>query len=221
MLSLILSDQKSLLEELWDYFNETYFSPEMPALENFSFGTGTLISLQTIILGLTVGLIIAAGSTLYSKRYIGDFVRKVIYEECFDAKRAKTLYDLGYLRSPGVRNAVKSYGTLSRWIRCVEEDEFFAEMEKKRAEFEELHKNDKKPPKFEYPEFKRDLNTMHFYIPEDKKYAAEVKFEKKGASFGAFIITSILAILLCAFICYILPDILKMVDNFISIVGNK
>lgn len=221
MIGLILAKQPTLLEELWNYFDETYFSPEMPYLENFSFGTGTLISLQTIILGITLGIIVAAGSTLYSKRYIGDFVRKVIYEECFDAQRAKTLYDLGYLRSPGVRNAVKSYGTLSRWIRCVEEDEFFAEMEKKRAEFEELHKDDKKPPNFNYPEFKRDLNTMHFYIPEEKKYAAEVKFEKKGANWGAFLLTTALALVLCAFICYMLPDILKMVDNFISVVGNK
>ena len=221
MLTLMLAKQKGLLAELWDYFNETYFSPEMPYLENFSFGTGTLISLQTIILGLTVGIIIAAGSSIYSKRYIGDFVRKVIYEECFDAERAKTLYDLGYLKSPGVRNAIKSYGTLSRWIRCVEEDEYLAEMEKKRAEFDELHKDDKKPPKFEYPEFKRDLNTMHFYILEKNKYAAEVKFEKKGASWGAFFLTAILAIILCAFVCYMLPDILKMVDNFISVVGNK
>ena len=143
MLTLMLAKQKGLLEELWDYFNETYFSPEMPYLENFSLGTGTMISLQTIILGLTIGIIVASAGSIYSKRYIGDFVRKIIYEECFDAQSAKTLYDLGYLRSPGVRNAVKSYGTLSRWIRCVEEDEFLAEMEKKRTEFEELHKNDK------------------------------------------------------------------------------
>ena len=122
MIFIMLAKQKGLLAELWDYFNETYFSPEMPQLENFSFGTGTLISLQTIILGLTIGIIIAAGSSIYNKRYLGDFVRKVIYEECFDAKSAKTLYDLGYLRSPGVRSAVKSYGTLSRWVRCVEEE---------------------------------------------------------------------------------------------------
>lgn len=220
MLGVILAKQKSLLEELWEYFSETYFSPEMPHLENISFGTGTLISMQTIILGLTVGIIVASASSIYTKRYIGDFVRKVIYEECFDKERAKTLYDLGYLRSPGVRGAIKSYGSLSRWIRCVEEDEYMEKAEKAREEFEELHKNDKKPPKFEYPEFKRDLNTMHFYLPEDKKYAAEVKFEKQGANWGAFILVTIVSLVLCAFVCYILPDIIKMFDNFITVMGK-
>jgi hypothetical protein len=125
------------------------------------------------------------------------------------------------MRSPGVRNAIKSYGSLSRWIRCVEEDEFFSEIEKKRAEFEEAHKNDVKPPKFVEPEFKRDLDTMHFYIPEERKYAAEVKFEKTGSNWGAFILVTVISLVLCAFVCYILPDIIKMADNFISIMGNK
>ena len=180
-----------------------------------------MISMQTIILGITIGIIVASASSIYTKRHIGDFVRKVIYEECFDKERAKTLYDLGYLRSPGVRNAIKSYGTLSRWIRCVEEDEYMQNAEKAREEFEELHKNDKKSPKFEYPDFKRDLNSMHFYIPEDQKYAAEVKFEKQGANWGAFILVTAISLVLCAFACYILPDIIKMADNFISIMGNK
>jgi len=164
---------------------------------------------------------VASACSIYSKRYLGDFVRKVIQEECFDAKSSKTLYELGYLKSPGVRNAIKSYGTLSRWIRCVEEDDFFSDVENRRIEFEEQHKDDEKPPKFKAPAFKRDLNTMHFYIPEDKKYAAQVKFEKKGANWLSFLLVSVISLVLCAFICYVLPDIIKMIDNFISVVGNK
>ena len=144
----------------------------------------------------------------------------VIYEECFDEKSAKTLYDLGYLKSPGVRGAVKSGGTLSRWVRCVEEDKFLTSVNKKREEFEELHKNDEKPPKFKAPEFKRDCNTMHFYIPKEKTYAAEVKFDKQGANLGSAILVSVAALLLCDFACYIVPDLIKMVDNFITIVGK-
>lgn len=216
-----LVQKNGLLAELWEYFNDTYFSPEMPYLENFTFGTGTLVSMRTILIGLTVGIIIASICSVYSKRYIGDFVRKIIYEQCFDAPSAKTLYDLGYMRNFGVRNAIKTGGTLSRWIRCVEEDEFMAELEKKRLKFEELHKNDKKPPRFDYPEFKRDVNTMHFYIIEDRKYAAEVKFEKKGANLTSVLLVSVVAIALCAFTCYFLPDIIKMADNFISVMGNK
>ena len=43
-----------MIEELWEYFVDTYFSPEIPNLENISFGTGTLVTLKTIIIGLVL-----------------------------------------------------------------------------------------------------------------------------------------------------------------------
>lgn len=220
MLNIALASDQSLWEEIWEYLSDTYFSVDMPYLENFTIKGNALVSIRMIIIGIAVGIVVAAISTVYTKRYIGDFVRKVIYEECFDEKSAKTLYDLGYLKSPGVRGAVKSGGTLSRWVRCVEEDEFLTSVNKKREEFEEFHKNDEKPPKFKAPEFKRDCNTMHFYIPKEKTYAAEVKFDKQGANLGSAILVSVAALLLCAFACYIVPDLIKMVDNFITIVGK-
>ena len=216
-----LAKEQTLFEKLWEYFVEKYFTIELPYLENFSIRMKGLVSLQTIIVGITIGIIIASIGTIYTKRYIGNFVRRIIDCKCFDAKSAMNLYDLGYLKNPGVRNVIKSGGTLSRLIRCVEEDEFFADVAQKRIEFEQAHENDDSKPVFVEPEFKRDLNTMHFYIPEEKKYTAEIRFDDKGANIGSFIVVVISALALCALLCYFLPDLLKMVDNFISITkGN-
>ena len=220
MYFLLSKNDKSLIEELWEYFETTYFSPEMPNLDNFSFGSGTLVTMKTIIIGLTIGLIFASFITIYNKRYIGDFIRRMLRDECLDAGRAKTLEELGYSKSFGVKRAIRSGGTLERWVRCVEEDEFNAEMGKKRAEFEEAHKDDEKPPKFKEAEFKRDLSTMHFYIPEEKKYAADIKFDAKGANWGSFALVVVVSVLLCAFLSFILPDIITMIDNFISVVSQ-
>jgi hypothetical protein len=216
VLFLATSAEKGLLQELWEYFIDKYFSVEMPYLENFTVTSNSLISIRLIIIGLTFGLIAAAIMTVYNKRYLGDFIRLLISEECFDASSAKTLSELGYLKNPVIRGVIKSGGSLSRWARCVEEDEFFAEVDKKRKEFEEAHKDEKHPPKFKAPEFRRDCNTMHFYLPGEKKYAAEIKFESKGAHWGMVIIVAIIALIVCAFLCYMLPDVLKMVDNFIT-----
>lgn len=216
MHGIFLASQKGLLTELWEYFVDKYFSPDVPYLENYTFGPNSLVSLRWVILGITFGIILAAIGSVYNKRHIGDFVRKMIYEDCLDADRAQTLYDLGYMKNPGVRSVIKSNGTLSRWVRCVEEDEYMEKMESAKQEFDELHQNDKKPPKFTYPEFKRDCNTMHFYIPEEKKYAAEIKFDDKGANWFAVILIAIVAIVICLFVCYILPDVLKFIDNFIT-----
>lgn len=221
MLYLALSTEKSLLQELWEYFVDRYFTLDMPYFQNFTIDTNTLNTLRWLIIGITFGVIFASISTVYNKRYIGDFIRKLLYEECFDAERAKTLYDLGYLKNPGVRGSIKSGGSLSRWVRCVEEDEFLAEQEKKRAEFESIHAGDPQKPKFKEIEFKRDCNTMHFYLPEEKKYAAEIKFDDTGISIRSVILTIIVSILLCAFIFYMLPDVIKLVDNFITVMkGN-
>lgn len=220
VLFLFSANEKSLFVELWEYFVDTYFSPEMPHMDNISLGTGTLVTMKTIIIGLTFGLIFASFVTMYNKKYIGGFVRRLLKEECFDPNRAKTLDELGYTKSFGVRHAISSNGTLVRWVKCVEEDEFNAEIDKKRAEFDEMHKNDPKPPRFKEIEFKRDTKTMHFYIPEEKKYAADIKFDAKGATVRSFVLVAVVSILICAFLSYMLPDIVKMVDNFISVMKN-
>ena len=220
VLSKITAGGKSLFEELWEYFEETYFSPELPALDNLDFGTGTLVSLKTILVGLTIGLILASFITIYNKRFIGSFVRKLLEAECIDKDGAKTLEELGYLKNPAIRQAIKTDKPLSRWVKCVEEDEFYEEMAKKREEYETAHADDPKVPKFKEITFKRDVNTMHFYIPEDKRYAIDIKYDAKGANWVSFILVAVVALVVCAFLSFVLPDLIKMVDNFITVVSE-
>lgn len=220
MLLAAAKGSQSLIEELWEYLVETYFTLNLPYFENFSIKTTGLVTLPNILIGLTLGIIIASACTIYNKRYVGAFVRHMLYNDCLDHNSAKTLYELGYHKNPTIRSVVKSGKTLSKWVRCVEEDEFNADIERKREAFAEEHKNDPQKAKFIAPEFKRDPGTMHFYIPEEKKYAAEIKFDAKGANILTLIIVTVIALVLCAFLFYILPDVLKMIDNFISVVSK-
>ena len=217
MLGLVLAKEKSLFEELWEYFSEKYFSIDMPYMENFTVKSNALFSLRLLVIGIMLGIVIASAMSVYNKKHLGAFIRKLISEGCLGAENAKTLAELGYLKNIGVRSTVKSGGTLSRWARCREEDEFVESVKLLKSEFDEKHKNDPDPPKFKEPDFKRDCNTMHFYLPEEKKYAAEVKFDDKGAKWGAVVLVAIVSVILCAFVCYILPDALKMIDNFLTI----
>ncbi len=218
MLTLALSSaEKGLIAELWEYFKDTYFSPEVPHLENIKVGSGSMLSLRLIIVGVAIGIIIASICTVYNKRYLGEFVRKLLREECLDKDSAKTLAELGYLKSPGVRGVIKTGGTLSRWVKCAEEDAFLEATENERKEFEVLHAGEADPPKFKQPEFKRDCNTMHFYIPKEKKYAADIKFDAHGANPGAILLICLGALILALLLCALLPDMIKLVDNFISV----
>lgn len=221
MIYFLAKGDKNLIVELWEYIESTYFSPEMPYLENISFGTGTLVTLRTIIIGLTIGVIAASFLTVYDKRYIGGFIRRMIDEGCVGTDGAKTLDELGFLKHVAVRSAIRSGGNLSLWVRCVEEDEFLLEQDKKRAQFEEAHKDDKKPPRFKAVEFRRDCSTMHFYIPEEKKELAERKFNPKGANLLSVLLVCVIALLLCAGLCFALPELIKMMDNFVSVVNGN
>ncbi len=220
MLYLFITKEKSLIEELWEYFIDTYFSPEIPHLNNISFGTGTMISLRMILVGFTFGLIFASFITIYNKRFIGGFVRKLLKEECLSSDRAMTLSELGAEKNLLIRFSLREGSPLSRWVRCAEEDIYNAQMAKKCEEFEEAHKNEKKPPKFKRMPFKRDAKTMHYYIAEEKKHAADIKFDAKGANWISFILVAVISIILCAFLSFVLPDIIVMIDNFISVVNK-
>lgn len=218
-ISLIFSE-KNLLVELFEYFTNKYFSLEMPRLYNFSISRSTVSTLRMMIFGITIGIIIAAASSVYHKRHLGGLIRTMIEKNCMSPDNAMTLEELGYDNKFGIKNAVKRGGSLWRWARCREEDEYVAEMTKKREEFEEQHKNENKPPKFKELDFKRDYKTMHFYLPEEKKYAAEIKFDKKGFRWSGVVIVAIVAIILSALLCYILPDVIKYFDNFITVMNR-
>ena len=116
MQNLIVAGEISLVQELWNYFVEKYFSVDMPYLENFQVESNALFSLRWVIIGITIGIIIASISTVYNKRHIGDFIRNVLYHQCYDAKSAKTLLELEYAGVPGIMSAIKTGGSLTRWV---------------------------------------------------------------------------------------------------------
>ena len=55
------SGEPTLLEEIWEYLEGKYFSVDTGRYENITLGSGSLITLQRVVLGICVGLIIAAG----------------------------------------------------------------------------------------------------------------------------------------------------------------
>ncbi len=211
---VIFGGEKNGFFSFFENIFDVLFNPEKVAYENFDVGSGGIVSLRIVIIGLMLGFCAAAVVSLYEKRYIGRFVKKLLNENCIDAESAKALSELGFERSAAVRSSLKRGATLRRWVRCVEEDEFYASVEAKRAEFEAEHPDER----YETPEFRRDCDTMHFYVPSELKYKADVKFNTKGANVVSVILVILVSIILGAVLCSVIPDILTFVDNFISII---
>ena len=210
----------SPLSEWWESFYNSHFASG--DYENLGIGDGGFMSIQSIVIGIAIGFFIACCMTVFDRHVLGDFVRHVLHNECLSRESAKTLEELGYHKNSFIRGGVRNGVSLRRVVKCVEEEDFNAEVAKKRAEFEEANAHlGKKAPKFREPKFKMDVMTMHYYIPEDLKYVADVKFEKKGAGgltlFLSFLVFAVLAIVFLLLV----PELLQMLDNMIGIFDWK
>ena len=69
MQNLIVAGATSGFGELWNYLSEKFFAVDMPYLENIKVESNAIFSLRWVIIGITIGIILAAISTVYNKRY--------------------------------------------------------------------------------------------------------------------------------------------------------
>ena len=200
----------SVICELLTYLEETYFTVTFDHYSNFSVSPATATLIRNIILGFAIGIIIASAMSVHTKRGLGGFVRKLISEECHSPESAKTLLELGYFQSFSVRRELKKGVSLGKLIICKEQED----LQKNSFNSET---NEQKEEKSSFAEsFEIDFSTCHFYIPEDLRYRAEIRFEKKGSTWKSFLITLILTVISASILCLFLPDLFRFADNLIT-----
>ena len=209
-----LSSEPSLIEELWEFYKDKYFTPQFGDYEHIEIAESSLVSLPMVAIAAVIGMCIAAIAAIFNKRYLGDFVRTLISAEALSPETAQTLEQLGYLKNTTIRSSLKNGTTLRRVIKCVEEEQYYDAMKKKREEFEQTNTDPK--AKFKEIPYKMDVSTAHFYIPEDLKYTAELKFEKKGTDWLSFVLVLVGSIVLALLIIWAVPELLQMTDNFLG-----
>ncbi len=217
-LFLSTSGEPSLIEELWEYLEGKYFSVDVGRYEHISIGSGSLVTLQKVVLGICLGVIIAAAIACYDKNRLGAFVRKIVKEQALWPDKAKTLTELGFHRNGGVKASLRSSHKLGKVVHCVEKEQYQKQVEMAREAYIAEHGNEEG---FFMPEYRMDLNNDHFYIPDEEHYRAEVRFENRGSGWRAFILVCITAIVAAALICFLLPDMIQLVDNMIGILTEN
>ena len=210
--------EPSLLQELWEYFEGKYFSVDAGRYEHLNIGSGGIVTLQRIVLGLFGGVILAAIFACYDKNRLGAFVRKLVKEQCLWPDKAQTLYELGFLRNGGVKASLCSPNKLGKIVHCVEKEAYEKQVEEARAAFVEKHGSDKD---FYMPAYRIDFESDHFYIPDEEHYRAEVRYEETGSGWRAMILVIIASIIGAALVCFLLPDMLQLVDNMLDILSGN
>ena len=178
LLFSLAASEKSFVEELWDYFVETYLlgSSNYP---NLGLTDNSIISIPLIVAGLIIGALCAIIAVGYDSRVIGGFVRGMIYKGAVGKENAVTLYDMDLVENTSVGRALRKNVGLRRIVRCVEEESFYAEQDRTREEYEKRREENPELPEFKSQNYKFGEGE-HYYIPEDKKVTAEVKYTKRG-----------------------------------------
>lgn len=213
-LFLAAAGQTSFWEALWKDISERWFSMDLNNYENLGIGSRQgLLSVRGMVLAMFAGLIVAAVVMMFDKKKLGGAVRAIIAIGALSPETAKTVVELGYMKSPAVKSSLKK-GILSRVVHCVERDEYEQAYEAHREAYVAEHGSERGLASL--PPFQIDWENHHFYIPDEEHYKAEVRFDSKGANWFSLVIVIIVAVIGAAFTCYFLPDILQFLDNFVG-----
>jgi len=122
---IFVNDGSSLIKELFDYFKDKYFSPNIEDYSNLNITSDDLPSIRMFIIAMFFAVIIASLLAIFNKRVLGDFVRKILEMNCFNKESAKTLTELGFMKNSAIRGSLKNGVTLKRVVRCVEQEEYY------------------------------------------------------------------------------------------------
>ena len=212
-----MTEDMSLIEYLWKYFVDLFTYPENLVLDNLNLSLDTMKSVRNILVGMFVGVIVASLSMLHTKRVLGSFVRKLLSDEILSEEKAVRLALTGYVTNFSIRSALKRGNTLRCVVRCREEEEHKRRMEEAEREYEEKRREDPSLPKFAPITYMVDVDADHFYIPEEKKYQAEMRFNKKGTNWLVFVGVIIISVILFCGLMLVIPEILELID---ALAGN-
>ena len=215
--------EQSTVYELIGYVKDRYFTLEFGVYENFSVATGLGESVRNIIIAFALALIIVSVVNAYTRQSLGGFVRRLLSQDCLSPDRAKTLSELGYFRSTAIRRALAKGSALRLVVRRADGDvdgisEVPAEpQEPETAEGECVQENEVVSGAANRPtDSKIDFLTARFYVPEELKYRAEIRFRVKGSSWWMVALVSGLGIVIAALLCQLLPDVVAFADNIMT-----
>lgn len=153
---------------------------------SFTFDESARTTARNLIIALCVGIILAAFYAFYQKQVPGAVVRAILRAKAFDPESAKTAEELGLQKNPFLRHELRKNMTLKRLIKIAED------------------------------EAPSENSAPRYYIPEDLKYRAEVRYENKGNGVFGLIFTILVTLGLGILLIKTLPAILGLFDYILK-----
>ena len=167
--------------------------------KNFDFTSLSDNTLNVIVLGIIVGIIVGTVFSVLYKTVTSSFIKALVRNNITTPDKAKKIDDLDFIGKWYIKNELKyTYKTLRRYVICANEEELLD------------NKNNKK-------EFQKlPVENALFYLPEEKRIEAELRFTGVRKPIGTIILTIILGTAAAYFAIFAIPELLQMLDNFLT-----
>ena len=164
-----------------------------------------------IVWGIAVGILLGVLLSLIYRVHAHKLVAALAEHGATDREHALTLADLGLGKNRVVRRMLGNGGSLSSTVLCANEDEFPPRKLSKLGYFwhYKFLRGDPLPPKTDY-------SIARFYLPEEKRVTAELRYSEEKHPVRSFILAALGLTALALFTIFVLPELLTMVDNFIT-----
>lgn len=157
------------------------------------------VSLEVIVWGLFIGIMIGGALAVYNKRFLGAFVRKLVEEEAFSPEKALTLGELGYEKNKLIQRELTK-GVAFKAIVYESLDEVVIEDGSAKPVYHE-----------EY-----DFESARFYIPYELRHRAELKFDKKGTHLMLIVIASLFFLAMAFLILHFSGPFVELLNDMLD-----
>ena len=210
----------NFFEDVWNYLYDAYFNMG-DGYTNLGTENNHLITVGTVVFGLYIGALIACVVTVYNRQIVGSAVRRMLDSGIHSREGAVTLSELGYKKNFLIRSMFRDSHSLRRVVKCVEEEDFYAEQNAARIEYDKKREEGEKLPRFREEIYRVDIENDHFYIPEELEMTATTKFRKKGSTWISMIVSIVILTLAFFAILLFLPWFLGEVNDAFGTIAGK
>lgn len=208
-----MSEFKETLRECWEYIRDNYFNVTLENYRNFNFSQ-TATTLSVIIFGLTFGIFLAAIISVFQKNMAGKTVRRLISRGALSGKTALTLDELEG-NTPFARFSLRHALVVRKYVCFVsaEKRAALAAVKPKTAS------SDAPSDRYLFQSKGRiDYQNTAFYVPEEKRIGAELRFDAEGTSWKWVVVTIVVFFVLIFVALTFLPQFIRLLDNLISLI---
>ena len=164
-------------------------------------------SFPILVWSVAAGVLVAIVIALVIRSFTGELVYRLKYAQASDEGSAKTLDDLdfaGFLRLVAPL-FLKDSSSVLRYVQIANRSEVTVE----RRGFGKFWQKRVIGRSFR-------LREAKFYLPEVHRVTAESRYSREEHPIRSFVISTVLLIAGAVFFSFALPELLLMLDNFIS-----